>query len=66
MTKANRPVNDGWYVSQEEFIGKGYAGVTLYLHENGNWSDFKTGEALKVTDLPVPPHEMWPVRLVKR
>lgn len=63
-----RAMNSGWYVSQQEFMEKGYPDTTIYLFDvdADEWSVVRTQKIIDEKNLPVPAHEMWPVRLVQR
>lgn len=67
MSRKNKPVNSGWYISNNELMEKGYEETVIYHYDSRAdvWR-VHNGEKISPSLLPVPEREMWPLRPTAR
>lgn len=61
----NKRYNQGFYISQREYLEEG-VGATVYVYSEHGWLIANTGERVTEADLPEAPESMWPLRLLQR
>lgn len=58
-------INEGFYISQQEYFERGLE-ATIYSYSESGWATANTGKPVSEAELPEAPGAMWPLRLLQR